>query len=117
MHLLQRRRENKSFLILCLSWIFAVLPDLSQSQHFVTRTKGREKDANNDYTQLTKTCPMFYDADRSSPDAVTCSREGGHMLKCHEGFCELAIMARQQENMAQVGWSLTGRDKGDQNKG
>ena len=46
---------------------------------------------------------MFYDADRSSPDAVTCSREGGHMLKCHEGFCELAIMARQQENMAQVG--------------
>ena len=33
----------------------------------------REEDANTDYTQLTKTCPMFYDADRSS--TVTGSTE------------------------------------------
>ena len=73
------------------------LPELLQKQHLVTfvsllsnlqksaaRIHRREEDANTDYTKLTKTCPMFYDADRASTMG-TWRQGGGQMIKCHEG--------------------------------
>ena len=77
----------------------------------------REEDANTDYTQLTKTCPMFYAADRSSTNAVTGSTEtwrGHNQMSRWRVFVNLRLWPVQQENMEQWREETKG---GDQNKG